>query len=145
MEEKGLAVAVHTRRLEDSEAAFDRLLPLITELAKSHDLDVEPGRRVIEVRAHGMHKGAAVRRLAEELGAKAFAFCGDDLGDVEAFKAVVELRGKGFPGLLVCSGASEQNAAGRPRRCRGGRPGRRARPAAWSSPPTSARPAPEPA
>jgi trehalose 6-phosphate phosphatase len=103
VEEKGLAVAVHTRRLEDPEAAFDRLLPLLTDSAKSHHLDVEPGRWVVEVRAHGMHKGAAVRRLTEELGAKAFAFCGDDLGDVEAFKAVEELRGKGFPGLLVCS------------------------------------------
>ena len=110
VEEKGLAVAVHTRRLEDPEGAFERLLPLLSEAAKSHDLDVEPGRWVVEVRAHGMHKGAAVRRLTEELGAKAFVFCGDDLGDVEAFKAIEELRGQGFPGLLVCSASDEQNA-----------------------------------
>ncbi|MCW2849282.1 MAG: trehalose 6-phosphatase [Marmoricola sp.] len=110
VEEKGLAVAVHTRRLEDPEAAFERLLPLLSDAAKSHDLDVEPGRWVVEVRAHGMHKGAAVRRLAEELGAKAFVFCGDDLGDVEAFKAVEELRGRGFPALLVCSASDEENA-----------------------------------
>jgi trehalose 6-phosphate phosphatase len=110
VEEKGLAVAVHTRRLEDPGAAFDRLLPILTDAAKSHDLDVEPGRWVVEVRAHGMHKGAAVRRLADELGARAFVFCGDDLGDVEAFKAIEELRGKGFPGLLVCSASDEQNA-----------------------------------
>jgi trehalose 6-phosphate phosphatase len=110
IEEKGLAVAVHTRRLEDPQGAFDRLLPTLAESAKSHDLDVEPGRSVIEVRAHGMHKGTAVRRLSEELHAKAFAFCGDDLGDVEAFKAVEELRANGFPGLLVCSEPDEQNA-----------------------------------
>ena len=110
VEEKGLAVAVHTRRLDDPEAAFERLLPLLSEAAKSHDLDVEPGRWVIEVRAHGMHKGAAVRRLTKELGAKAFVFCGDDLGDVEAFKAVEELRGQGLPCLLVCSEHEEQNA-----------------------------------
>jgi trehalose 6-phosphate phosphatase len=110
VEEKGLAVAVHTRRLEDPQGAFDRLLPTLAESAKSHDLDVEPGRSVIEVRAHGMHKGTAVRRLSEELHAKAFAFCGDDLGDVEAFKAVEELRANGFPGLLVCSEPDEQNA-----------------------------------
>lgn len=110
VEEKGLAVAVHTRRLEDPAGAFDRLLPLLTEAARSHDLDVEPGRWVVEVRAHGVHKGTAVRRLTEELGALAFAFCGDDLGDVEAFKAVEELRGRGYPGLLVCSGSDEQNA-----------------------------------
>jgi trehalose 6-phosphate phosphatase len=110
IEEKGLAVAVHTRRLEDPGAAFDRLLPILRDAAKSHALDVEPGRWVVEVRAHGMHKGAAVRRLVDELGAKAFVFCGDDLGDVEAFKAVEELRGKGFPSLLVCSASDEQNA-----------------------------------
>ncbi|MCW2762540.1 MAG: trehalose 6-phosphatase [Marmoricola sp.] len=109
VEEKGLAVAVHTRRLEDPEAAYERLLPLIAEAAKSHDLDVEPGRAVVEVRAHGMHKGAAVHRLADEVGAKAFAFIGDDLGDVEAFKAVEELRGQGLPGLLVCSAPEQGN------------------------------------
>jgi trehalose 6-phosphate phosphatase len=110
VEEKGLAVALHTRRLDDPEAAFSRLLPLVTETANSHDLDVEPGRWVVEVRAHGMHKGVAVRRLTEEVDAKALVFCGDDLGDVEAFKVVEELRGKGVPGLLVCSASAEENA-----------------------------------
>jgi trehalose 6-phosphate phosphatase len=110
VEEKGLAVAVHTRRLDDPQAAFDRLLPVLTDAARSNGLEVEPGRAVIEVRAPGMHKGAAVRTLTEELGARAFVFCGDDLGDLEAFKAVEELRGKEFAGLLVCSGSEEQGA-----------------------------------
>ena len=110
IEEKGLAVAVHTRRLDDPQAAYERLLPVLTDAAQSHDLDVEPGRAVIEVRAHGMHKGAALHRLVGELGAGAVAFCGDDLGDVEAFKAVEELRGDGLPGLLVCSASQEQSA-----------------------------------
>jgi trehalose 6-phosphate phosphatase len=110
VEEKGLAVAVHLRRLHDPKAAFERLLPVLTESARSHGLEVEPGRAVIEVRAPGMHKGAAVRALTDELGARAFVFCGDDLGDLEAFKAIEELRGKDFPALLVCSGSEEQNA-----------------------------------
>ena len=130
VEEKGLAVAVHTRRLEDPEAAFGRLLPLLTDAAKSHDLDVEPGRWVVEVRAHGMHKGAAVRRLTDELGAGAFVFCGDDLGDLEAFKAIEELRGPGVPehaGLLGLAGAERVGGDGR---CGGRRTRRSARPAA---------------
>ena len=110
VEEKGLAVAVHTRRLDDPQAAFDRLLPVLTDAARSNGLEVEPGRAVIEVRAPGMHKGAAVRTLTEELGARAFVFCGDDLGDLEAFKAVEELRGNDFAGLLVCSASEEQGA-----------------------------------
>jgi trehalose 6-phosphate phosphatase len=110
IEEKGLAVAVHTRRLDDPKAAFERLLPVLTEAARRNGLEVEPGRAVIEVRAPGMHKGAAVRTLTQELGARGFVFCGDDLGDLEAFKAVEELRGKEFAGLLVCSGSEEQGA-----------------------------------
>lgn len=108
VEEKGLAVAVHTRRLQDPKAAYQRLLPLLSEAVRAHDLDVEPGRNVIEVRAHGMDKGAAVHRLVEELGAKAVAFVGDDLGDLEAFRAVGELRSDGCPGLLIASGSEEE-------------------------------------
>ncbi|MDQ6687923.1 MAG: trehalose-phosphatase [Actinomycetota bacterium] len=110
VEEKGLAVAVHTRRLADPDGTFDRLVPLLTERAHAHHLEVEPGRRVIEIRAAGMDKGRAVRLLAKELDARAFAFVGDDLGDVEAFKAVQGLREAGLHTLTVCSASDEVTA-----------------------------------
>jgi len=109
VEDKGLAVAVHTRRLEDPEAAFERLLPKLRDLAEQHDLVVEPGRNVIEIRSHGMHKGLVVRTLVEELDAGAFVFAGDDLGDLEAFEAVGELAREGMPTLLVCSASTEES------------------------------------
>lgn len=110
VEDKGLAVAVHTRRLPDPEAAFQRLLPAIGDLAKRYELAVEPGRHVIEVRSPGMHKGLAVRTIADELDAGAFLFAGDDLGDLEAFEAVADLRADGLPTLLVCSASTEESA-----------------------------------
>jgi trehalose 6-phosphate phosphatase len=110
VEHKGLAVAVHTRRLDDPEGAYDRLLPLLSEAAGRHDLAVEPGRHVVEVRARGTHKGDAVETLVAELGAGGFLFVGDDLGDVEAFEEVLDLRERGMPTLLVCSGSEEQPA-----------------------------------
>lgn len=109
VEEKGLAVAVHTRRMSDPERAEDVLLPLLRDLAGSHDLVVEPGRNVVEIRSPGMHKGLVVEGLAEELQAGAFCFAGDDLGDVEAFEAVAALAKEGLPTLLVCSASSEQS------------------------------------
>ena len=105
VEMKGLAVAVHTRRLEDPAAAFERLLPVLTDAAKAHDLMVEPGRNVVEIRSPGMHKGTAIEVLAEEQEAGAFVFVGDDLGDIDAFNAVLGLRSTGLPTLLVCSGS----------------------------------------
>ncbi|SFC89476.1 trehalose 6-phosphate phosphatase [Nocardioides terrae] len=110
VEEKGLAVAVHTRRLPEPEAAFARLLPLLREQAEAHDLIVEPGRNVVEVRAAGMDKGLVVDRLITELGPKAFLFAGDDLGDVDAFETVGAHAKDGLATLLVCSASEEQPA-----------------------------------
>ncbi len=110
IEEKGLAVAVHTRRLDDPRGAFERLLPVLEELAGELGLKVEPGRHVIEVRSPGMDKGRVVRALVEELDAGAFLFAGDDLGDLPAFEAVAELREAGMPTLLVYSRSEEQDA-----------------------------------
>lgn len=110
VEEKGLGVAVHTRRMEDPSEALARLLPPVVELAQRHGLLIEPGRNVVEVRAPGIDKGAAVHRLANQLDAGGFMFAGDDLGDMEAFKAVIELRDEGLATLLVCSASREESA-----------------------------------
>lgn len=109
VEDKGLAVAVHTRRLEDPQGAFERLLPSLRDLAERHELVVEPGRNVIEIRSHGMHKGLVVRTLVDQVEAGAFLFAGDDLGDLEAFEAVAQLAQEGLPTLLVCAASSEES------------------------------------
>lgn len=108
VEEKGLAVAVHTRRMPDPAGAFARLRGPLTDLATRHGLTVEPGRNVIEVRSGTMHKGIALRTLVEEQQAAGVVFMGDDLGDVEAFEAVRALRADGLAGLVVCSASEEQ-------------------------------------
>jgi trehalose 6-phosphate phosphatase len=110
VEDKGLAHAVHTRRMADPDAAFERLLGPLRELADRNGLVLEPGRQVIEVRAPGMDKGRAVEALVEEVGAGAVLFAGDDLGDVEAFEAVAALAKDGMPTLLVCSASDEESA-----------------------------------
>jgi trehalose 6-phosphate phosphatase len=110
IEEKGLAVAVHTRRVAAPDRTFDELLPELERLAARYDLVVEPGRQVIEVRSPGMHKGVVVERLVDELGAGGFVFIGDDLGDVDAFEAVAALAAKGLATLRVCSASDEESA-----------------------------------
>ncbi|MFF5498325.1 trehalose-phosphatase [Streptomyces aquilus] len=108
IEEKGRAVAVHTRRAEDPQAAFDALRAPLTDLATRHGLIVEPGRLVLELRPPGMDKGVALTDYVRELGAEAVLYAGDDLGDLPAFAAVEKLRSDGVPGLLVCSTGSEE-------------------------------------
>ncbi|MFF3740026.1 trehalose-phosphatase [Streptomyces sp. NPDC002566] len=107
VEEKGRAVAVHTRRAEDPQAAFEALRKPLADLAARHGLIVEPGRMVLELRPPGVDKGVALTEYVREIGAECVLYAGDDLGDLPAFAAVDELRSEGVPGLLVASGSAE--------------------------------------
>jgi trehalose 6-phosphate phosphatase len=107
VEDKGLAVAVHTRGLEAG--LLDTLAAPLAALAAEHGLTVEPGRQVVELRAHGTDKGDVLERLVHEVGARHVIFAGDDLGDLPAFDAVDRLRAGGLTGLLICSASDEQD------------------------------------
>ena len=107
VEDKGLAVAVHTRGIDDE--VLDRLAEPLAALAAEYGLSVEPGRQVVELRANETDKGMVLERLVEEVSARHVVFAGDDLGDLPAFDAVDRLRARGLTGLLVCSASDEQD------------------------------------
>ncbi|MGW4166101.1 trehalose-phosphatase [Streptomyces chartreusis] len=106
-EDKGHAVAVHTRRAADPQGTFEALRNPLADLAVRNGLIVEPGRMVLELRPPGMDKGVALSEYVRELGADCVLYAGDDLGDLPAYAAVDKLRSEGTPGLLVCSGSEE--------------------------------------
>lgn len=109
-EDKGDALAVHTRRTAEPGPALERLRAPLTALAERTGLAVEPGRMVIELRPPGSDKGQALKNLVQERKASAVMYAGDDLGDRAAFEAVDSLRRGGTPGLTVCSGSPEVTA-----------------------------------
>lgn len=107
VEDKGRAVAVHTRRSPDPEGALAALREPLATLADKHGLVIEPGRFVLELRPPGMDKGHALSLFLAERAAGSVLFAGDDLGDLAAFDAV---RASGLPGVTVCSGSVEVTA-----------------------------------
>ncbi len=108
IEDKGLAVAIHTRGLgSDLLAALDAPL---RDLAADLDLDVEPGRQVLELRGVRVDKGVALRGIVEQVRPLHVVYAGDDLGDLPAFDEVDRLRDEGVDGTLVCSASTEQDA-----------------------------------
>jgi len=107
LEDKGTALAVHTRQAPDPAAALDSLREPLAALAADTGLTLEPGRFVLELRPPGTDKGTTLRALARERAARSVLFCGDDLGDLRAFAAVRAMRADGIPGAAVCSSSAE--------------------------------------
>lgn len=113
VEDKRLALVVHTRTAPDPDEALAALTLPLAELAARVGLELHQGRYVLELRPPGFDKRSAVLALGSSWSAALFA--GDDLGDGAAYDAVDELRGLGVPGLTVFSDSNEGSAALRDR------------------------------
>jgi trehalose 6-phosphate phosphatase len=107
VEDKRLALVVHTRRTADPDAELAKLTPAVTAVARAHGLEPHPGKMVVELRPPGFDKGGALRRLVDAASPAAVLFAGDDVGDLPGFAAVDELRRAGTPGLTVASASAE--------------------------------------
>lgn len=110
LEDKGRAVAAHTRRADDSLGAFEALREPVAEIARRHGLVVEPGKLVWELRSTTVDKGDALRELVAELRPTWVLMAGDDLGDLPAFQVLDELRVQGIETCALVSGSKEQSA-----------------------------------
>jgi trehalose 6-phosphate phosphatase len=95
VEDKPFGVALHFRRCPEAEADC---IGLASTLAAAHDLHLQPGKMMIEVRAGGGDKGSAIRTLMREpdMGGRRPVFMGDDLTDEPGFVAAEELGGAGI-------------------------------------------------
>lgn len=109
VEDKGRAVGVHTRKLPRPKEALRRLRGPVAELAERHGYRVEPGKHVLELRAHGTDKGDALRTIVAETAARQVIYAGDDLGDLPAFEAVRAMQSDGVPALGVFSASVEED------------------------------------
>ena len=104
VEPKGAAVAVHFRALEDPEAAETTSSGRLAVIAATHDLEVVPGKRILELAPAGRpRKGGTVERIATDRELAALLFVGDDVGDLDAFAALDRLRTRG---LWTCAAAA---------------------------------------
>lgn len=108
IEDKRLSLVVHGRRADDPDAALKPLRAPIDALADELDLEVHPGRDVLELRLPGYDKAGALRRLAGEH--RGVLYVGDDLGDLPAFAEIKALRTQGrvaYGVAVLSSGVDE--------------------------------------
>jgi trehalose 6-phosphate phosphatase len=89
LEIKPASVAVHVRPVADRVAAVHLLDE--ARAAADSSLTLKPGKDVLEIAVTDAHKGAALHRLADELGAAASVYLGDDVTDEDGFRALAGL------------------------------------------------------
>lgn len=111
VEPKGAAAAVHFRGLEDPERAQTASAGRLAVIAATHDLEVVPGKRILELAPAGRpRKGGAVERIATDRELAAVLFAGDDVGDLDAFAALERLGARGLWTCAIAAGGRETPA-----------------------------------
>jgi len=94
LEDKGLALAVHYRQAPALAGSLHRLLRRLIEAA-DEPLQLQKGKRVVEVKPMGFDKGTAIEEYLAEppFQGRLPVFIGDDATDEHGFAVVNRLRG----------------------------------------------------
>jgi trehalose 6-phosphate phosphatase len=108
LEDKQYTVAIHTRRVADPDRWAAPIDEAVRQVAGRHGLEVILGKLVWELRpAVHSDKGDAVRRVTAESNAHGVVVAGDDLGDVSAFAAALDLQARGGAALRIAVDSAE--------------------------------------
>lgn len=88
-ENKGVTASIHYRRCPDPDFARQQILQTVQESLGSSGLKISEGRMVIELRPPvAINKGTAMLDLADLFSLQSLIFLGDDLTDVDGFRAL---------------------------------------------------------
>ena len=94
-EHKGISASVHYRTAPDPDAARSAIVEALGDVGPL-GLRIAHGRMIVEVRPVGLgDKGTAVRAIVERHGLRGVVVMGDDMTDLDMFRAVGELRDSG--------------------------------------------------
>lgn len=101
-ENKRLSGTIHFRNVQNPKETEQLLLPIVQPLAEENGLRCSPGKMIVEVRpAARVTKGTALTELVEMNNLESAIFIGDDVTDVDGFRALHELRAQGKHTLSV--------------------------------------------
>jgi trehalose 6-phosphate phosphatase len=112
VENKGVTGTIHYRLAPDPTMAVRFLEPLAHAAADRHGLRLTFGRMIFELRpALAVDKGTAIRDLVTDFGLRGIVFFGDDVTDVDAFRALRDLREAGVAATLRVGVLGPETAA----------------------------------
>jgi trehalose 6-phosphate phosphatase len=102
IERKGASGSIHTRGCAQPQQALQTVLETLRPTVERLGLRLTQGKLVAEIRPPlALDKGTAVESLVRERGLRSALYMGDDVTDIDAFRALRHLRNAG-----VCAGWS---------------------------------------
>ena len=108
LEDKQYAIAIHTRRVANPDRWAAPIDQAARQIAERHGLEILLGKQVWELRpAVHSDKGDAIRRVIGDSKARGVVVAGDDLGDLSAFAAALELKAAGGDALRIAMDSAE--------------------------------------
>lgn len=100
-ENKRYSASIHYRLATDPGKTAEILEPIVREVVKEFGFSVSEGKMVIEIRpSTTVNKGFAVRQFVADRKLGSAVFLGDDVTDVDAFRALRDIREEG--GVETC-------------------------------------------
>ena len=106
---KGISASVHYRTAADPGAARAAILDSLGDVS-DRGLRIGEGRMIVELRPIGLgDKGSAAREIVERFGLRGVVVLGDDVTDLDMFRAIAEMRAAGrLHGLIIGVGGAER-------------------------------------
>ena len=97
-EDKGYSVALHFRKAPEHEAHLRSHVEKGLAIYPDEEIELLPGKAMLEVKRPGINKGAAVRALMTmaPFEGRRPVFLGDDVTDESVFAVMPELGGESF-------------------------------------------------
>ena len=98
LEDKKCALALHYRLAPEARPVLEAAMEKHARLFEAEKIHILNGKAVIEARPLGIDKGTAVTKLARQapFAGRAILFGGDDTTDMDVFKILPRLGGRGF-------------------------------------------------
>jgi trehalose 6-phosphate phosphatase len=98
LEDKQCALALHYRLAPEARSVLVSAMEKHARLFEAEKVHILHGKAVIEARRLGVDKGKAVAALARQkpFAGRAILFGGDDATDLDVFRILPDLGGRGF-------------------------------------------------
>lgn len=110
LENKGATASIHYRLCKDPENVKSQILAAIANSPVAKGLQVRQGRMSVELLPPvEVNKGSATRDLIREYQLRSVIYLGDDLTDLDAYRAIHETKAADFDG--ICIGVIDKETA----------------------------------